>query len=76
MQPEIKNDFTLRKEELVLSHHEDAPLQQADINQHLLMSGGASSHYLNQSSMSGSEAPIYKEVSLKFSNRFGVTSDS
>ena len=40
------------------------------------MSGGTSSHYLNQSNLSGSEAPIYKEVGLKFSNKFGVTSDS
>ena len=44
---------------------------------HLVMSGGAaSSHYLNQSSLSGSEQPIYKEVSLKFSNKFGGASDS
>ena len=43
---------------------------------HLIMSGGASSHLLNQSSLSGSEQPIYKTVSLKCSNKFGTTSDS
>ena len=44
--------------------------------QQLIMSGGTSSHYLNQSNLSGSEEPIYKKVSLKLSNKFGVTSDS
>ena len=41
------------------------------------MSGdGTSSQYLNQSSLSGSEQPIYKEVSLKFSNKVGGTFSS
>ena len=50
-----------------------------EVSQHdkLVMSGGTSSHYLSQSNLSGSEQPIYKEVSLKFSNKFAATaSDS
>ena len=51
-----------------IDHNFHETSQQKD----LIMSGGASSHYLSQSNLSGSEQPIYKEVSLKFSNKFGA----
>lgn len=55
----------------------DHSFHETSHNRDLIMSGGASSQYLNQSNLSGSEQPIYKEVSLKFSNKFAATaSDS